>query len=152
MSEMYFYFSLFAAAILVFVAVVLFITNKINKKDKGKDNLVKVILGWSFVATAIIGIIVAFLLYVNESTGTFGILMILILCPLFVVAGFIAMLSCGIANLIEGNRKDENGQKNKALVVKGSFLTGMALAIVATIIVTFAILFATGSSISIGAM
>ena len=152
MSEFYFYLCLLAAAILATIAIVLLAHNKIKKKETGKDNLAKLIVGWSLIAITIIGLIIAFLSYIEDSSGGFGLIMVMLLCPLFVIGGFISMLSYGIASLIEGSRKDENGQRNKSLMVKGSFLLGMSLAIVTTIIVTFAVLFATGASFPVAAM
>lgn len=146
MNEQLFYLCLIIAAILVTVGIVLLTNNKMVKRSTGKSSLVKLIIGWSLIATAIIGFIVALLMYVHETSGTLGLLVIMILCPIGVCAGFVAMLSNGIATLTEGLNKNIDGKRNKEKIVGGSFLMFLSIAVVTTIIVSFVILLQMHSS------
>ena len=146
MNEQLFYLCLIIAAILVTVGIVLLTNNKMVKRSTGKSSLVKLIIGWSLIGLTIIGTIIAILLYIHETSGTLGIVVVMVLCPIGVCAGFVAMLSNGISLFNEGLNKDIEGKRNKEKIVGGSFLMFLSIAVVTTIIVSFVILLQMHSS------
>ena len=146
MSETDYYLILLSAFIVVTIGIVLLATNKHIKKTTGKGKLPLIIIGWTLIALTIIGTTIATLVLIDNTSGRFGLILFMILSPLFIMAGFITLLSSGIASLTEGCRKNKEGQRNKEAIVRGAFLLFLSVAVIATFIISLSVLMSTHSS------
>ena len=59
---------------------------------------------------------------------------------IFIFAGLVVFLGIGISSLVEGIKRDESGKRNKEAIVRGATLLFLAIAVLVTVIVTFAIM------------
>ena len=131
---------LVGAATFFIIGVGLLIVNRIKKKDTGKSDLPLILVGWSLVAIALIGAIIATIISTFETTGTTGVILLIALGGIFIVIGLILFLGLGISSLLEGCRKDKNGMRNKEEIVRGATFLFLAVAVAVTVIVTIAIM------------
>ena len=112
-----------------------------KKNDKGKINLPMSIVGWALLVLDIIGAIVGFIIYININGGYTGTIIFTIISPLFILIGFIIILNIGISSLVDGYRKNKEGNRGKASIVKGWALLALAILLITAVVVTLLILF-----------
>lgn len=131
---------LVGAATFFIIGVGLLIVNRIKKKDTGKSDLPLILVGWSLIAIALIGAIIATIISTFETTGTTGVILLIALGGIFIVIGLILFLGLGVSSLLEGCRKDKNGMRSKEEIVRGATFLFLAVAVAITVIVTIAIM------------
>ena len=122
------------------VGGVFLIYNSVNKKAGGKSNLGFVVSGWALVSIAIIAGVLDFVFYINSNGGIAGLYLFIFISPIFILGGFIFLLSYGISTLVRGCQKDANGLRNIDAIVRGAFLTFLAIAVIVSIVVSVGIL------------
>ena len=147
----------FLVGILLVVAAVvttgsLFIYEGAKKNNDRKKKLVFSIVGWSLIVLTIVATIVGFIVLVDLSGGFFGTIIFTIISPLLIIGGFTSTLGIGISSLVSGYKKDENGNRNHNEIIRGWSMLFLSVAIVASIIITLAILFENHSDTPIAAM
>ena len=142
--------------LLVIAAVVttgsLFIYEGAKKNNDRKKKLVFSIVGWSLIVLTIVATIVGFIVLVDLSGGFFGTIIFTIISPLLIIGGFTSTLGIGISSLVSGYKKDGNGNRNHNEIIRGWSMLFLSVAIVASIIITLAILFENHSDTPIAAM
>ena len=133
--------TIFIAGIIVIAVGILLI--KLGKKvdNNGKRNIAQLIVGWSLIVLTIVGLMVGLILWINASGGITGTFIFTIASPLFIIAGMIICISIGIASLINGYKKDKNGNRNTSGIIQGWFLLALVVILLTATIVTLAILF-----------
>ena len=122
------------------VGSVFLVYNFVNKKAGGKSNLGFVISGWALVSIAIIAGVLDLIFYINDNGGLGGLYLFVFISPIFILGGFIFLLSYGISSLVRGCQKDANGLRNKDAIVRGAFLTFLAIAVIVSIVVSVGVL------------
>ena len=128
-------------AVIMFVTSIFLIAFGNKPKEKEKKSLPQIIVGWVMFAISIITLITCFIVYIYLAGGITGAFIFTILSPLFILAGFLVCLICGISSIVEGFKKDKDGKINGAVLTRGWVLLFLSVAMVATIITTLAILF-----------
>jgi len=131
---------LLGAAIVFAIGLALLIANKVKKKNTGKSNLPLILIGWILIATALIGAVIATIISTFDTSGTIGVFLLIGIGGLFIFMGLIVFLGIGISSLVEGIKRDESGKRNKEAIVRGATLLFLAIAVLVTVIVTFAIM------------
>ena len=133
--------TIFIVGIIVIAVGILLI--KLGKKadNNGKRNIAQLIVGWSLIVLIIVGLMVGLILWINASGGITGTFIFTIASPLFIIAGMIICISIGIASLINGYKKDKNGNRNTSGIIQGWFLLALVVILLTATIVTLAILF-----------
>lgn len=133
--------AIFVAGIIVIAVGILLI--KLGKRidNNGKRNIAQLIVGWSLIVLTIVGLMVGLILWINASGGITGTFIFTIASPLFIIAGMIICISIGIASLIDGYKKDKNGNRNTSGIIQGWFLLALVVILLTATIVTLAILF-----------
>ncbi len=131
---------LLIAAIVLAIGVALLSINRVKKKGTGKSNLPLLLIGWILIAIALIGAIIFTVISIYSTSGTWGVLLLIALGGIFIFAALIIFLGIGISSLVDGCKKDENGKRNKEAIVRGATLLFLAVAVLATVIITFAVM------------
>ena len=140
MDEVILYQLLLLALVGLVVGIVLLVYNKSNKKNTGKTNFGLIIPGWALVSIAIIASIVAFILYINKNGGMSGLTLFIFISPIFIIGGFIFLLSYGISTFVKGCTRDEHGLRNKEAIVRGAFMMFLSVAVIVSIITSVSVL------------
>lgn len=135
-----FYMCSALVAFLIALGSIFLFYNKGNKKHTGKSSLGLILAGWILITLSIIGFIIAFLVFLNYSSGMTGLLLFIVLSPLVILGGTIFLLTYGLASLIKGCKRDNDGHVNKEAIIRGAFLVFLAVALIVTIIVSMSIL------------
>lgn len=131
------------SALITFIIVigcVFLFYNKGNKKRTGKSSLGLILTGWILITLSIIGFVIAFLVFLNYSSGMTGLLLFIVLSPLVILGGTTFLLAYGLASLTKGCKRDNDGHVNKEAIIRGAFLVFLAIALIVTIIVSMSIL------------
>lgn len=131
---------LLGAAIVFVVGIAMLFINRFKKKHTGKSILSLLIIGWILVAIALIGAVIATIISIYSTSGTWGVMILIALGGIFIFAGLVVFLGIGISSLVEGCKKDRNGDRDKEAIVRGATLLFLAIAVLATVIITFAIM------------
>lgn len=131
---------LLGAAMVFVVGITMLFINRFKKKQTGKSNLSLLIIGWILVAIALIGAVIATIVSIYSTSGTWGVFFLIGLGGIFIFAGLVVFLGIGISSLVEGCKKDRNGDRDKEAIVRGATLLFLAIAVLATVIITFAIM------------
>lgn len=131
---------LIGAGIVFAIGIAMLLINRFKKKKTKKSILPLILIGWIFVAIALIGAIIATIISIYSTSGTFGIFLLVALGGIFVFAGLILFLGIGISSLVEGCQKDKDGNRNKEGIVRGATLLFLAVAIIVTIVVSFIVM------------
>ena len=117
-----------------------------NKKVNGQGNLPMIISGWVIFIASIIASIVGIVIGIKTSEVSAGTFLLTGVIPFFIILGCIAVLGLGIANLVKGYQKREDGSQNKGKIIGGWALLILALLLVITIIATLSFVFNQQSS------
>ena len=117
-----------------------------NKKVNGQGNLPMIISGWVIFIASIIASIVGLVIGIKTSEVSAGTFLLTGVIPFFIILGCIAALGLGIANLVKGYQKREDGSQNKGKIIGGWALLILALLLVITIIATLSFVFNQQSS------
>lgn len=117
-----------------------------NKKVNGQGNLPMIISGWVIFIASIIASIVGIVIGIKTSEVSAGTFLLTGVIPVFIILGCIAALGLGIANLVKGYQKREDGSQNKGKIIGGWALLILALLLVITIIATLSFVFNQQSS------
>ena len=133
-------------AFLIALGSIFLFYNKGNKKRTGKSSLGLILAGWILIVLSLIGFVVAFLVFLNYSSGMGGLILFIILSPLVIFGGTTFLLAYGLASLLKGCKRDNDGHINKEAIIGGAFLVFLAVALVVTIIVSMTILLEIQSS------
>ncbi len=131
---------LLGAAIVFVVGITMLFINRFKKKHAGKSILPLIIIGWILVAIALIGAVIATIVSIYSTSGTWGVMILIALGGIFIFAGLIIFLGIGISSLVEGCKKDRNGDRDKEAIVRGATLLFLAIAVLATVIIAFTIM------------
>lgn len=131
---------LLGAAIVFVVGIAMLFINRFKKKHTGKSILSLLIIGWILVAIALIGAVIATIISIYSTSGTWGVMILIALGGIFIFAGLVVFLGIGISSLVEGCKKDRNGDRDKEAIVRGATLLFLAIAVLATVIITFTIM------------
>jgi hypothetical protein len=131
---------LLGAAIVFVVGITMLFINRFKKKHTGKSILPLIIIGWILVAIALIGAVIATIISIYSTSGTWGVMILIALGGIFIFAGLVVFLGIGISSLVEGCKKDRNGDRDKEAIVRGATLLFLAIAVLTTVIITFAIM------------
>ena len=131
---------LIGAAIVFTIGIAMILINRFKKKYTGKSTLPLIIIGWILVAIALMGAIIATIISIYSTSGTFGVFLLMAIGGIIVFAGLILFLGIGISSLVEGCKKDENGKRDKEGIVRGATLLFLAIAIIVTVIVSFIVM------------
>ena len=135
-----YFLCLLGAAIVFMIGLALLIANKVKKKNTGKSNLPLILIGWILIAAALIGAVIATIISTFDTSGTIGVFLLIGIGGLFIFMGLIVFLGIGISSLVDGLRKDKNGNINKEGAVRGATLLVLAVAILITVVVTILIM------------
>ena len=82
------------------------------------------------------------LIYIIDENGGFtGTLIFTFVAPLFIMIGFVLCVGIGASSLLEGYRKNKEGQRDKVSIVRGWFLLSLSIIVVAVVVITLVILF-----------
>ena len=117
-----------------------------KKKQNDQDGLTLTIVGWVLVVLSVAGGIAGLIVYIDINSGLFGTILFAILCPLFILGGFIACLATGITSLTQGYRRNKEGQRNRNEIIKGWSMLSLSILLVTVVIVTLIILLANHSN------
>lgn len=131
---------LLGAAIVFIAGIFLLLINKIKKKNEGKSILPLILIGWVLIAIALMGAVIATIISTFDTSGTIGVFLLIALGGIFIFAGLIVFLGIGISSLVDGLRKDKDGNINKEATVRGATLLFLAIAVVVTVIFTILIM------------
>ena len=131
---------LLGAAMVFVVGIAMLFINRFKKKHTGKSILSLLIIGWILVAVALIGAVIATIISIYSTSGTWGVMILIAVGGIFIFAGLVVFLGIGISSLVEGIKKDESGKRNKEAIVRGATLLFLAIAVLVTVIVTFTIM------------
>lgn len=131
-------------SLLILGCVFVSIGNKKKKNDQ--DGLTLIIVGWVIICASVLGGLAALIIYIDMTSGLFGTVLFTVLAPIFIFAGFVVILAYGISTLVEGYRRNKEGQRDRNQIIKGWFMLALSIAIVVTVIVTLAILFTNHSN------
>ena len=131
---------LLGAAIVFVVGITMLFINRFKKKRAGKSMLPLIIIGWILVAIALIGAVIATIISIYSTSGTWGVMILIALGGIFIFAGLTIFLGIGISSLVEGIKRDESGKRNKEAIVRGATLLFLAVAVLVTVIMTFSIM------------
>ena len=107
--------SLVAAASLAAGIVLVVIGNK--KNQYGKVNLPMVIIGWVVIIATIIASIIGIIVGINSSEASAGTFLLTAVVPVFILLGFVVTLGLGIANLVKGYQKRQDGSQNTGKII-----------------------------------
>lgn len=110
-------------------------------KTTDKKRLLMILIGWLLIVLPIIGLIIAFIVFINDSSGITGTYLFAFISPLFIFIGFAICLGIGISSLVEGYKKDQEGKTNTSAIIRGWSLLFLSIAVIAAVIITLAILF-----------
>ena len=80
-------------AVIMFVTSIFLIAFGNKSKEKEKKSLPQIIVGWVMLAISIITLITCFIVYIYLAGGITGAFIFTILSPLFILAGFLVVLS-----------------------------------------------------------
>ena len=128
-------------ATIMFVTSIFLVIFGNKPKENKKKNLPEVIIGWVMFAISIIMLITSFIVYLYLAGGITAAYLFIILSPLFIVAGFVALLILGISSVVEGFKRDKEGNRNTSIMVRGWSLLFLSIGMIAAIITTLTILF-----------
>lgn len=131
----------FVAGVIIIAIGILLINFGKKAPEKSKKSVAQSIVGWALVVLTIIGLTTGLILWINADGGITGTWIFAIISPLFIIAGMIICLSIGIASLIDGYRKDKNGNRDTSRIVQGWFLLILVVLLLTAIITTLAVLF-----------
>lgn len=142
-SSFFFYgLSISAILLIIFGIFLIKIGKSLTKKSENKNAyLGQIITGWSILATAITLYVLYFILYINAQGGISGTFVFTMIAPLFIFIGFVICIGIGASSLVEGYRKNNEGQRDKVAIIRGWFLLVLAIIVVVIVIVTLSILF-----------
>lgn len=136
--------SIIATASLAAGIVLVVIGN--NKKVNGQGNLPMIISGWVIIVVTTIASIVGLIIGINSSEVSAGTFLLTAVIPVLILFGFIFALGLGVANLVKGYQKREDGSQNKGKIISGWALLTLALLLVFTIVVALSFVFNQQSS------
>lgn len=136
---------LFIGCVLMSILLIGFSIFMINfggkKGNNGKINMPVIIVGWVLLVLTVIASIVGLILYISESGGYFGTILFTIISPIFIIIGVVVILIIGISSLMEGYRKNQEGQRDKSTIIRGWSMLALSILTLTAIIVTLVILF-----------
>lgn len=111
-----------------------------KKKQNDQDGLTLIIVGWILVVLSVAGGIAGLIIYIDMNSGLFGTILFAVLCPLFILGGFIGCLATGITSLTQGYRRNKEGLRNRNEIIKGWSMLSLSIMLVTVVIVTLIIL------------
>lgn len=133
------FYCFIGAMVLMSFGIILLIANHSEKKYRKKSILPLLITGWSFIGLAVAGFAVAFIFYLSQTDST-SIFITLVLGGIFIIGGIIMLLGFGSSSLVNGLRKNKEGQRNKDAIIRGSALLFLSIVVVATVIAAIMVL------------
>lgn len=117
-----------------------------KKKQNDQDGLTLTIVGWVLVVLSVAGGIAGLIVYIDINSGLFGTILFAVLCPLFIIGGFVACLATGISSLKEGYRRNKEGLRNRNEIIKGWSMLSLSILLVLVVVITLIILLASHSN------
>ena len=132
---------LMAISLIVMGGVFVKLGNKKKEDGKVKD-LSLIIIGWVLIGLTVVASIVGLIVYIDVHGGLGGTVLFTVISPIFIVFGSVICLAIGISSLVEGYKRNKEGNRNHSVIARGWTMLSLSVIIVVAVIVTLTVLFA----------